>query len=99
MKVLLAWSSGKDSAWTLHALSGRADVAITSSIDAQSIVARYQALAHMPLEGARNKRPFGYVVAQGEHAWLNYLNTWIHLKQSEGYFVALEKKWFGAEAK
>jgi uncharacterized protein (TIGR00290 family) len=27
-KVLLAWSSGKDSAWTLHALSARADVAV-----------------------------------------------------------------------
>ncbi|MGH7004220.1 MAG: transporter substrate-binding domain-containing protein [Alphaproteobacteria bacterium] len=80
-------------------LSGRADVAITSSIDAQSIVVRYQALAHMPLEGARNKRPFGYVVTQGEHAWLNFLNTWIQLKQSEGFFAALEKKWFGSEAK
>jgi uncharacterized protein (TIGR00290 family) len=27
-KVLLAWSSGKDSAWTLHALSARADVTV-----------------------------------------------------------------------
>ena len=28
MKTLLAWSSGKDSAWTLHALSRRADVTV-----------------------------------------------------------------------
>jgi uncharacterized protein (TIGR00290 family) len=28
VKVLLAWSSGKDSAWTLHALSRRADVEV-----------------------------------------------------------------------
>jgi uncharacterized protein (TIGR00290 family) len=27
-KVLLAWSSGKDSAWTLHALSSRSDVTV-----------------------------------------------------------------------
>jgi cyclohexadienyl dehydratase len=47
-------------------LAGRADVTITSSIDAQGIVARYQALTHMPLEAARNKRPFGYVIAQGD---------------------------------
>jgi cyclohexadienyl dehydratase len=80
-------------------LAGRADVTITSSIDAQGIVARYQALAHMPLEGARNKRPFGYVIAQGDATWLGFLNTWIHLKKAEGFFAALEKKWFGGEGK
>jgi cyclohexadienyl dehydratase len=74
-------------------------VTITSSIDAQGIVARYQALAHMPLAAARNKRPFGYVVAQGDPTWVGFLNTWIHLKKSEGFFAALEKKWFGSEGK
>ena len=29
MKVLLAWSSGKDSAWALHVLRGREDVRVT----------------------------------------------------------------------
>ena len=80
-------------------LAGRADVTITSSIDAHGIVARYQALAHMPLESARNKRPFGYVIAQGDPTWLNYLNTWIYMKTSEGFFVAMETKWFGSEGK
>jgi cyclohexadienyl dehydratase len=80
-------------------LAGRADVTISSSIDAQGIVARYQALTHLPLEGARNKRPFGYVVAQGDATWLNFLNTWIHLKKAEGFFAALERKWFGSEGK
>jgi cyclohexadienyl dehydratase len=80
-------------------LAGRADITISSSIDAQSIVARYQALAHMPLDQARNKRPFGYVVAQGDTTWLNFLNTWIYLKTSEGFFAGLERKWFGGEGK
>jgi len=80
-------------------LAGRADVAITSSIDAQGVVAKYPALAHMSVEGARNKRPFGYVIAQGDPNWLNFLNTWVHLKKSEGFFAALEKKWFGDAAK
>ena len=77
-------------------LANRADVTITSSIDAQGIVARYSTLGHMPLEAARNKRPFGYIVAQGDPTWVNFLNTWIYLKKSEGLFTALEKKWFGA---
>jgi len=80
-------------------LAGRADVTITSSIDAQSIVAKYEALTHMPFAGARNKRPFGYIVAQGDPTWLNYVDTWIHLKKSEGFFADLEKKWFGGEGK
>lgn len=80
-------------------LAGRADVTITSSIDAQGIVTRYAALGHLPLEAARNKRPFGYIVAQGDATWLNYVDTWIYLKKSEGFFAALEKKWFGGEGK
>ncbi|MCW5770324.1 MAG: transporter substrate-binding domain-containing protein, partial [Rhodospirillaceae bacterium] len=71
-------------------LAGRADVTITSSIDAQGIVARYAALGHMPVAAARNKRPFGYIVAQGDPTWVNFLNTWIYLKKSEGFFAALE---------
>ena len=80
-------------------LANRADVAITSSIDAQGVVAKYSALTHMPFAAARNKRPFGYVVAQGDPNWVNYLNTWIHLKKAEGFFDALEKKWFAGDAK
>ncbi len=79
--------------------AGRPDVTITSSIDAQSIVARYTALGHMPLEASRNKRPFGYIVAQNDPTWLNYVNTWIYLKKSEGFFEGLEKKWFGGDGK
>ena len=80
-------------------LFGRADLALTSSIDAQGIVAKYPALTHMPFAGARNKRPFGYVVAQSDPNWLSYLNTWVHLKKAEGFFAALETKWFGGEGK
>jgi cyclohexadienyl dehydratase len=80
-------------------LAHRADVTITSSIDARGIVARYTALTHMPLAAARNKRPFGYIIAQGDPAWLNFLDTWIYLKKSEGFFDGLEQKWFGAAAK
>jgi cyclohexadienyl dehydratase len=76
-------------------LANRADVTITSSIDAAGIVARQPSLTHMPLAAARNKRPFGYIVAQGDADWLNFVNTWIHMKKAEGFFEALERKWFG----
>jgi cyclohexadienyl dehydratase len=75
-------------------ISGRADVAVSSSIDAQGVVARFQNLAHLPLDQARNKRPFGYVVAQDDFVWTNYMNAWIVMKKSEGFFDGLDKKWF-----
>ena len=75
-------------------LAGRADAAITSSIDAQSIVARFPTLAHLPGDQDKSKRPFGYIVAQGDFVWTNYLNNWITLKLSEGYFQSLKTKWF-----
>jgi cyclohexadienyl dehydratase len=75
-------------------LAGRADAAITSSIDAQSIVARFPTLVHLPGDQDKSKRPFGYIVAQGDFVWTNYLNNWITLKISEGYFQSLKTKWF-----
>ena len=63
-------------------------------IDAQSIVARFPALAHLPNYQDKSKRPFGYIVAQGDFVWTNYLNNWITLKLSEGYFQSLKTKWF-----
>ena len=75
-------------------LSGRADVAVSSSIDAQGVVARFPALAHLPVDQARNKRPFGYVVAQDDFVWLNYMNAWVAMKKAEGFFAGLDTKWF-----
>ena len=75
-------------------LAGRADAAITSSIDAQSIVARFPSLTHLPSDQDKSKRPFGYIVAQGDFVWTNYLNNWITLKLSEGFYASLKTKWF-----
>jgi cyclohexadienyl dehydratase len=75
-------------------LAGRADVTITSNVEASTLIKRFDQLA-MPLPGAqmRNKRPFAYVVPQDDVTWLNYVNTWVTLKRIEGYFDGLERKW------
>jgi cyclohexadienyl dehydratase len=75
-------------------LAGRADVAVSSSIDAAGVAARFQQLTHLPVDVARNKRPFGYVVAQDDPTWLSYMNAWVAIKKSEGFFTALETKWY-----
>ena len=75
-------------------LSNRADVTITSNVEASTLVKRFDQLA-INVSGAemRNKRPFAYLVAQDDFTWLNFLNTWITLKKSEGFFEALEQQW------
>ena len=75
-------------------LSGRAEVTITSNVEASTLIKRFDQLA-INVEGTqmRNKRPFAYVVAHDDVTWLNYVNTWITLKKSEGFFNSLEAKW------
>ncbi|MCX7325230.1 MAG: transporter substrate-binding domain-containing protein [Hyphomicrobiales bacterium] len=75
-------------------LAGRADVTITSNVEASTLVKRFDQLV-VNVQGTemRNRRPFAYVVAQDDPTWLNYVNTWVTLKKSEGFFDMLQAKW------
>jgi cyclohexadienyl dehydratase len=78
-------------------LAGRADVTITSNIEASTLVKRYPDLAiTVGVDQMRSKAPRGYVVAQDDLVWLNFLNTWITLRTIEGYYKELDAKWLGA---
>jgi cyclohexadienyl dehydratase len=75
-------------------LAGRADVTITSNVEASTLIKRFEQLAIVaPGAEMRNKRPFAYVLPQDDVTWLNYVNTWVTLKRIEGYFAALQAKW------
>lgn len=75
-------------------LAGRADVVITSNVEASSLIQRFDQLAIVaPGADMRNKRPFGYVIPQDDVVWKNFLDTWIGLKRTEGVFAGLEAKW------
>lgn len=78
-------------------LAGRADVTITSNIEAAGLVQRYPDLVTtVGLDQLRSKAPRGYVVAQDDQVWLNFLNTWITLRSVEGYYKELDARWLGA---
>lgn len=76
-------------------LAGRATATITSNIEAATLAKTYPNLAIVPGAELRNKRPFAFPMAQNDHVWINYVNNWVALKQSEGFFDALEAKWLG----
>ncbi len=77
-------------------LAGRALVTVTSNIEAATLMQTYPTLTTVGTSAdMRNKRPFAYPVPQGDATWVIFLNNWIALKKSEGYFQALETKWLG----
>lgn len=75
-------------------LAGRADVVVTSNVEASSLIQRFDQLAIVaPGSEMRNRRPFGYVLPQDDLVWKNFLDTWVTLKKTEGFFAGLEQKW------
>lgn len=77
-------------------IAGRAEVTITSNVEAGTLVQRFPELRILvPGSEMRNRRPFAYVVAQDDQVWLNFVNTWVTLKRIEGFFAGLDAKWLG----
>jgi cyclohexadienyl dehydratase len=75
-------------------LSGRAELTLTSNVEASSLVRRFPALTLLAGDvQPRNRRPAAFMMAQDDPVWLNYVNTWVVLKTREGFFEALEAKW------
>ncbi len=66
-------------------IAGRADVSITSNIEAGTLVERFENLVIVPVE-PRSTLPNGMIVDRGDLQWLNYVNAWITMRQYAGYF-------------
>ncbi len=74
-------------------LAGRADAHITSNVEAFKLVAKYPELMVVPVAAPKARTPIAMLMPQGDQVWINYVNTWIQLKQERGFFDALGKKW------
>jgi cyclohexadienyl dehydratase len=74
-------------------LAGRADAHITSNVEAFKLVAKYPELMVVPVKQGRARTPIAMLVPQADQVWINYLNTWIKLKNERGFFDELASKW------
>ena len=74
-------------------LAGRADANITSNVEANKLVAQYEQLMIVPVAEGRSPTPIAMLMPQADQVWINYVNTWITLKQEQGFFDELGKKW------
>lgn len=66
-------------------IAGRADVSITSNIEAGVLAERFDNLDILDVE-PRATLPNGMIVDRGDVEWLNYVNAWITMKEYAGYF-------------
>jgi len=74
-------------------LAGRADGHITSNVEAYKLIAKYPQMMIVPVNQPRARTPIAMLMLQADQVWINYVNTWIALKQERGFFDALSKKW------
>ena len=47
----------------------------------------------VPVATPKAPTPIAMLMPQADQVWINYVNTWIALKQERGFFDALGKKW------
>ena len=74
-------------------LSGRADVHITSNIEASKLVELYPELSIIPVDKPKYPTPLAWLTPQNDQILINFLNHWIEIKKSQGYFEIMMDKY------
>ncbi len=74
-------------------LAGRADAHITSNVEAYKLVEKYPQMMIVPVSAPKAPTPIAMLLPQADQVWINYVNTWISLKQERGFFAELGQKW------
>ncbi len=74
-------------------LAGRADAHITSNVEAFKLVEKYSQMMVVPVSAPKARTPVAMLLPQADQVWINYVNTWIALKQESGFFDELGRKW------
>jgi cyclohexadienyl dehydratase len=75
-------------------LAGRVTAAITDTVFIKKALAQYEKDFAVvdpghPIEG----QPISMMTRQGDQVWLNWVNTWVKLRQQSGFFDSLFQKW------
>jgi len=74
-------------------LAERAQISVTSNLEASKLIQAHPQLAVIPVSKPRSPADLAFIVAQGDQIWLNFLNHWITIKQNRGFFEKLKAKW------
>ncbi|PHQ97986.1 MAG: cyclohexadienyl dehydratase [Marinosulfonomonas sp.] len=73
-------------------IAGRADVFITSNIEGSTLADKFP-IVRVPNTGPRSPSPIAMLLPQDDQVWINYVNNWVKLKQTKGFFDTVSAKW------
>jgi len=74
-------------------LSGRADVFVTSNIEGSELLQKFPNVHQVEVSEARAPTPIAMLLPQTDQVWINYVNSWIELKKTQGFFEEVAAKW------
>ena len=74
-------------------LAGRVDYVVASLIEGSFLTKQHPDMTMIFMDKPKNSIPMSFVVAIEDHVWTNFLNNWIVIKQQNGYFKEINKKW------
>lgn len=74
-------------------IAGRVDVTITSLVEGSQLVQEYPQLTMVLRDTPKNSIPLCLMSPIEDVVWLNFLNAWIVLRQTGGFFAELSQKW------
>jgi cyclohexadienyl dehydratase len=74
-------------------LAGRVNVTITSLVEGSHLQREYPQLQMILADQARNTIPLCFMVPVDDPIFLNFMNNWVMLHQTSGFFTDLAKRW------
>ena len=74
-------------------LSGRADVFVTSNIEGSTLLEKFPNVRQVEVDTPRAPTPIAMLLPQTDQVWINYVNSWIELKKTQGFFEEVALKW------
>lgn len=78
-------------------LNGKAACLVASDPLPENLVRKYPDKLYLPLQKNFTREPIGFAVRKGDPDFLNFLNNWIKVANSEGWLEARFNYWFKTE--
>ena len=66
---------------------------MTSNVEAATLVEKFKQLAIVPVKEPRKPTPIAMLLPQDDQVWINYINHWVELKKTQGFFKRVAEKW------
>ncbi len=75
-------------------LSGRVHAVIASAPMPAFQAIKYSNKLFLPFKGTFTKEPIGFALKKGDYDLMNYFNSWIRVKEAQGWLAETKHYWF-----